>query len=100
MSAEANEISYKTYWITWAGLLVLTVVMIVADGAALPRAILLLVLLGAMLVKAGFILGIFMHLRFERVLLVSIVLVSIFVVGLILFGGVAPDGFRQLYLRN
>ena len=47
----------KTYWITWAVLLVFTVVMLWADTATMPRLVFVLFMLAAMLVKASIIAG-------------------------------------------
>lgn len=88
--------SYKSYWGTWAALLVLTLVMILADKGPLPRLALLAVLLGAMAAKAAMIAGNFMHLRQEHRRLILIVALSMVLTGLALFAGIAPDSLRQL----
>ena len=93
MSGELTS-NARLYWITWAVLLVLTVVMLAADGADIPRVGFLLLMLSAMAIKATLIAGIFMHLRHERVGLVLTVVVGLFVMALVLFALIAPDAQR------
>jgi caa(3)-type oxidase subunit IV len=84
----------RVYWITWSVLLVLTVVMLAADGASISRTGLVALMLGAMAVKATLIAGNFMHLRQERAGLVLTVVVGLFVIALVLFVLIAPDARR------
>lgn len=84
----------KAYWITWLALLLLTAAMIFAGSGHWPKIALFALLLGAMLVKAVLIGGIFMHLRAERLVLVLVVVLSIGAVSAILFFGIAADGAR------
>lgn len=84
----------NTYWITWAVLLVFTVVMLWADAASIPRIVFVVFMLAAMLTKASIIAGHFMHLRSERLPLIVIVAVGLLVTGGILFGLIAPDAAR------
>ena len=90
--------SYKTYWYTWGVLLVLTLGMILAGGAAISKVWIVALLLAGMLAKATLILGNFMHLRFERVGLILTVVIGIVFTALALFFGIAPDGVRILHL--
>ena len=90
--------SYKTYWYTWGVLLVLTLGMILAGGAAISKVWLVALLLAGMLAKATLILANFMHLRFERVGLILTVVIGIVFTALALFFGIAPDGVRILHL--
>ena len=67
--------SYRTYWGIWVVLLVLTLFMITIEGVEMSRALTVLVLAGAMMVKATLIAGWFMHLRYEHIgLMLSVVL--------------------------
>ena len=91
---DATTSHARVYWITWGVLLAVTVVMLLADGASLPRTGLLAVMLGAMAVKATLIAGNFMHLRQERLGLVLTVIVGLFIVALVLFALIAPDAMR------
>lgn len=94
--SEHPEIGLKTYWITWGMLLGLTLVMIVLDQMPMTRQLFILVILGAMLVKATLIAGTFMHLRGERAALVWMVLVGLFATGAVLYGLIVPDAYRIL----
>ena len=91
---DATTSHARVYWITWGVLLAVTLVMLLADGASLPRTALLVVMLGAMAVKATLIAGNFMHLRQERAGLVLTVIVGLFVMALVLFALIAPDALR------
>jgi caa(3)-type oxidase subunit IV len=82
------------YMATWLVLLALTVLMVVIDSAPLPRVIFLVVVMSAMAVKASLIGANFMHLRFERRLLVVMVVVGLVVNGAILFILIVPDALR------
>jgi cytochrome c oxidase subunit IV len=90
----------KTYWTTWAVLLVFTVVMLWADNASLPRSLFVGVMLGAMMAKASIIAANFMHLRSERLALVATVVVGLLVTALILFVLIAPDAARIYQMQE
>ena len=92
--ASLATTSLKTYWTTWGVLLVLTIVMLGLDQAPLPRLLFVAVMLVAMLTKATLIAGVFMHLRAERVALVLMIVVGLFINGAILFGLIVPDAVR------
>jgi caa(3)-type oxidase subunit IV len=94
MANATHGTGYRLYWITWVFLLVLTMVMLAMEYVSWPPWILLSVLLGAMLVKAGVISGYFMHLRFEKPALIVIVAASLLIVGLVLFVLLAIDAMR------
>jgi caa(3)-type oxidase subunit IV len=91
---DATTSHARVYWITWGALLAVTVVMLMADGASLPRTGLLVVMLGAMAVKATLIAGNFMHLRQEHAGIVLTVIVGLFVLGIVLYTLIAPDARR------
>jgi caa(3)-type oxidase subunit IV len=86
----------RTYWVTWAVLLVFTLLMLWADGASqsIPRLAFVIFMLAAMLVKASLIAANFMHLGQERVSLVMTVVIGLFVTGLVLWALIAPDAVR------
>jgi caa(3)-type oxidase subunit IV len=86
----------RTYWMTWALLLVLTVLMLWADGASrsIPRTAFVVAMLGAMLIKAALVGWNFMHLHAEHTGIVVTVVVGLFVTGTILFVLIAPDAAR------
>jgi len=70
------------------------------DQAAVPRVVLVLVLLTAMLAKAVLIAGTFMHLNQERLSLALTVAIALLATGAVLFLLIAPDGLRLLHMRN
>jgi cytochrome c oxidase subunit IV len=84
----------RRYWMTWAVLLSFTIVMVLADGASMPRLAFVVFMLVAMLTKASIIAANFMHLRFERAGLVVTVVIGLLVTGAILFVLIAPDAAR------
>ena len=88
--------SYRTYFLIWFVLLALTIVMIVTEGAGLPRALTVGVVLAAMAAKVVLIGGWFMHLRYERVGLVAAVVGGTMLTAAVLFFLIAPDGINAL----
>jgi cytochrome c oxidase subunit IV len=90
------EAAYKTYWKTWGILLSLTVVMVFVDVMSLPRMLMLVVLLGAMMTKAYLIATEFMDLKHERPVVGIAIAGSILFFGTFLFAFIAPDGFAVL----
>jgi cytochrome c oxidase subunit IV len=84
----------RKYWMTWGILMMVTVVMLFLDSAPIGRTALLVLMLGAMTVKASLIAGTFMHLRSEHVGLIATVVVGLFVMGLVLYVLIAPDAVR------
>ena len=100
MAKDATGVPYSIYWRTWAFLLTLTLVMVILDQAAVPRVVLVLVLLTAMLVKAALIAGTFMHLSQEKLSLALAVVTALLLTGAVLFFLIAPDGLRLLQMKN
>ncbi len=98
MTQEESKVVSSPYWRIWFVLLVLTLVMVFIDQSPLTRGVLILVLVGVMLVKVSLIAGYFMHLRFEKLNLILVVLVGLLITGLLLFVLIAPDGMRILDL--
>ncbi len=94
MTERAPIEAYRTYWVTWSILLVLTLVMLVLDQASLPRLLFVLVIVAAMLTKASLIGGYFMHLRLERVALAIGVVVGLLVTGVLLYFLIIVDAYR------
>lgn len=85
---------YRTYWIVWGALLVLTVVMVVLDQARVPAQSLIALMLAAMLVKATLIAAYFMHLRLERWPLVLGIVLGLPLNAAILYVLIVPDALR------
>ena len=100
MANTTHTTGYRMYWFTWLWLLALTAVMLAIEFAHFPEWMLLAVLLSAMLVKAGFIAGNFMHLRFERPLLIWIVAGSLLATVLVMFLFLAVDAQRIFRLSS
>lgn len=84
----------KLYWITWVVLLFFTILMLWMDAAAIPRTLLVVALLVAMLAKASVIGANFMHLRHERLALALTVVVGLLVMGGVLYVLIVPDAVR------
>ena len=84
----------RIYWITWAVLLVFTIVMLWADTASIPRLAFVVFMVAAMLTKASIIGANFMHLRRESAWMVVTVVVGLLVTGTILYVLIAPDAAR------
>jgi cytochrome c oxidase subunit IV len=84
----------RGYWMTWSVLLVFTVVMLWADAASLPRTAFVVFMLAAMLTKASIIGANFMHLKSERIPLITTVVVGLLVTGVVLWVLIVPDAIR------
>ncbi|MBI4467818.1 MAG: cytochrome C oxidase subunit IV family protein [Acidobacteria bacterium] len=100
MHKTHTGLNYRLYWSTWLVLLALTVTMILIGSAPIPRLYVVLLLGLAMLAKASLISGYFMHLRFERSVLVWTVGAGILLTGAILFIIIVPDGLRIMKLSR
>lgn len=98
MATHSPATGYRHYWSAWGALLVLTLGMLLAGHLTLPKALILVLLLGAMLVKASLIGAYFMHLRFEKLSLVAVVTAGILATAAALFVVIAFDGVRILRL--
>ena len=94
MASTLQKVGYGIYWSTWGLLLVLTLLMLATGYVSVPRVLGVLLLLGAMLVKASLIGAYFMHLRFEKLTLVVTVAVGILATATFLFVLIAVDGIR------
>jgi cytochrome c oxidase subunit 4 len=90
---------YRTYIVVWVWLLVITVIEIAAVQVGLARLLLIGVLMSLSLLKAALIAGYFMHLRYERLNLVLLVLIPL-ILAVILFTGVVPDAITAPQLRR
>ena len=84
----------RIYWLTWGVLLILTLTMLLADAAAVPRVAIVVFMLAAMLTKASIIGSVFMHLRHESVWIVVTVVVGLVVTGTVLYVLIIPDAAR------
>lgn len=100
MENTTHTTGYRLYWRTWLFLLALTAAMLGMEFLAWPQWVLLAVLLSAMLVKAAFIAGNFMHLRFERPALIWIVAGSLLATAFVLILFLAVDARHILRLSS
>ena len=92
--SQKGAVNTKVYWITWSVLLAFTLVMVWLDGASIPRLVFVIAMLAAMLAKASLIASNFMHLRFERVSLILMVVIGLLVTGAVLWVLIVPDALR------
>jgi len=88
----------KLYLSVWVILLLLSAVEVYLGYLHLPLHLMLSLLMGLSLVKAGMIIAYFMHLRFEKVGLVWTLLPMWMIVTCLLFV-FFPDSFRALEFR-
>ena len=100
MSTDAHP--YRFYWLLWVVLLAVTLLMIAIEGANLPAALAVVVLLFGSAIKATLIIFYYMHLKFEHMGLIMTVLVGLFVTAILMFvlpaydGGPILDSFQNL----
>ena len=98
MSADSAH-PYRGYWILWAVLLIVTLLMIAIEGANLPVALAAVILLFGSAIKATLIIFYYMHLKFEHLSLILTVLVGLFVTSILMFVLPAYDGYHILASR-
>jgi cytochrome c oxidase subunit IV len=96
MSENTQGNPYRVYWITWATLLAITVMMLLAEKFHMPPWSLILFLVAFMMVKATMISGTFMHLRFEKGNLALMVGCGILVTSMILLAYITPEAWNVL----
>ncbi len=95
MSAEAQ--SHRGLFIkVWIGLLVFTLIEIWLAYIHFSVLVMLTLLMGLSLVKAGMIMAYFMHLRFDKPGLSWLLVVPLVACILIMVGYFFPDSFRIL----
>ncbi len=94
MSSDAHP--YRFYWILWVVLLSVTLLMIAIEGASLPAALAVVLLLFGSAIKATLIIFYYMHLKFEHMALILTVLTGLFVTSILMFVLPAYDGFHML----
>ena len=90
--------SNKMFISVWIALLVLTGIEVLFGYIQLPVIYMLVILLGASIIKAALIVAYFMHLRFERLNLV-LTIVPALVICICLLLVFFPDSFRSRDLR-
>lgn len=82
----------------WGGLLALTALEVFLAYIQIPPTIMLIILMGASIIKAALIVAYFMHLKFERLSLILTIVPTI-VVLLCLFAILFPDSHRLHQMR-
>jgi len=95
MSTETH--SNRIFYVVWSALLIFTIVEVVLAYRQLSVAIMLAVLLGLSLLKAGLIVAYFMHLRFEKLSL-TLTLIPAVVICIALLGIFFIDSVRIITL--
>ena len=90
--------SNKLFISVWIALLILTAIEVLFGYINLPVVYMLVILMGASIIKAALIVAYFMHLRFERLNLV-LTIVPALVICICLLLVFFPDSFRSRDLR-
>ena len=90
--------SYRLFFSVWVWLLVLTGFEVFLGYIHLPVVYMLVILMGASIVKAALIVAYFMHLRFERLNLILTIVPAV-VIAICLLLVFFPDSFRAKNLR-
>lgn len=85
--SQSTSPSYRTYWIAWAALLLITLAMVFIGSKP--------VLATGMLLKATIISLLYMHLKFERTGLILTVVLGIFATTAVLVVVLVPDGMAM-----
>lgn len=97
--AEKHQGAYKIYVVTWFWLLVITMLEVGVVLVHVPKTVLIVSLLVMALMKAALIVAYFMHLRWERLSLVYMVITPMFFLALVLFAFLGPDAVHVLRSR-
>jgi cytochrome c oxidase subunit 4 len=97
-SPSHELLSRRLTLIVWGWLLVLTGVEVFLAYEQLALRLMLVLLMGLSLVKAGLIIAYFMHLRFERKALILTLIPALVVVASTL-AVFFPDSLRLLHMR-
>ena len=95
---ETHGGSNRENIMVWGGLLALTAIEVFLAYIQIPTTLMLIILMGASIIKAALIVAYFMHLKFERLSLILTIVPTI-VVLLCLFAVLFPDSFRAHNLR-
>src|SRR5262245_52718176 len=90
--------SNRLFSMVWLWLLVLTGIEVLFGYINLPVVYMLVILMGASIIKAALIVAYFMHLRFERLNLILTIVPAV-VVCICLLLVFFPDSFRAKHLR-
>lgn len=96
MEGTGGNVAYGTYWKIWIILLTLTVIMLAVEGLGLPAGVAVIVLIAAMMTKATLIGGWFMHLRYEKLVIMLCIVLGTLLAAAFLFFLIMPDGRASL----
>lgn len=96
MEGTGGNVAYGTYWKIWIVLLTLTVIMLAVEGLGLPAGVAVIVLIAAMMTKATLIGGWFMHLRYEKLVIMLCIVLGTLLTAAFLFFLIMPDGRASL----
>jgi cytochrome c oxidase subunit 4 len=91
--------SNKLFITIWVWLLLLTAFEVFLGYIQLPVVYMLVILMGASIIKAALIVAYFMHLRFERLNLILTIVPAV-VICICLLMVFFPDSFRSRNLRD
>ena len=92
--------SNKLFLSVWAWLLLLTGFEVFLGYIQLPIIYMLVILMGASIIKAALIVAYFMHMRFERLNLVLTVVPAVVICICLMLLVYFPDSFRSRDLRS
>jgi len=95
MSNHGESHAEPNYWMVWAALLILTVAEVMVVKLSMPKVVMVVSLCAMALVKAGLVAAYFMHLKFEKHVLIVVVL-SPLLLSAILYIGLVPDATTHL----
>jgi caa(3)-type oxidase subunit IV len=102
MADATHHSGYRTYFVIWGWLLVMTLLALGAGEVSMPGGLKALILVGITLAKVILIAAFFMHLRTEKLNLIMITFAPI-ILSLIMFFFMSPDmaesATRVFYLR-
>ncbi len=93
LAATHTETGHRLYYMTWVWLLVLTGIEVFLAYEQLSVHLMIILLMGLSIIKAGLIIAHFMHLRFEKLNLI-LTLVPMMVITISLLSAFFPDSFR------
>jgi cytochrome c oxidase subunit 4 len=96
MSSDHEKHTEPNYWMVWLALLVLTVVELYVARAPMPRVGIIVSLCALALAKAALVAAYFMHLKFERIPLMLVVM-SPLLLSAILYIGLVPDATTHMH---
>ena len=92
--------SNRLFFSVWGWLLLLTAFEVFLGYIHLPVIYMLVILMGASIIKAALIVAYFMHLRFERLNLVLTIVPALVICIVLMLLVFFPDSFRAKELRD